>query len=133
MAPLLHWGLKFLPLAVAWFERAKPCTALTIYDEDPDLRRRVLDESDEAFESRALSAVYEFVRGMPMEVMKSRNELALAAAYDEKIARIEEESKLALEQRDRKNLQLEEEIARLKGENERLSGIVEVVRKSVGD
>ncbi|KAK1743015.1 leucine-rich repeat protein [Skeletonema marinoi] len=138
MAPLLHWGLKFLPLAVAWFERAKPCTALTIYDEDPDLRspdlrRRVLDESDEAFESRALSAVYEFVRGMPMEVMKSRNELALAAAYDEKIARIEEESKLALEQRDRKNLQLEEEIARLKGENERLSGIVEVVRKSLGD
>jgi len=133
MAPLLHWGLKFLPLAVAWFERAKPCTALTIYDEDPDLRRRVLDESDEAFESRALSAVYEFVRGMRMEVMKSRNELALAAAYDEKIARIEEESKLALEQRDRKNLQLEEEIARLKGENERLSGIVEVVRKSVGD
>jgi len=137
MAPLLHWGLKFLPLAVAWFERAKPCTALTIYDEDPDLRspdlrRRVLDESDEAFESRALSAVYEFVRGMPMEVMKSRNELALAAAYDEKIARIEEESKLALEQRDRKNLQLEEEIARLKGENERLSGIVEVARKSVG-
>eukprot|EP00984_Skeletonema_dohrnii_P023282 scaffold12357_cov91-Skeletonema_dohrnii-CCMP3373.AAC.1 len=132
MAPLLHWGLKFLPLAVAWFERAKPCTALTIYDEDPDLRRRVLDESDEAFESRALSAVYEFVRGMPMEVMKSRSELALAAAYDEKIARIEEESKLALEQHDRKNLQLEEEIARLKGENERLSGIVEVVRKSVG-
>jgi len=137
MLPFLDWGLKFLPLAVAWFERAKPCTALTIYDEDPDLRspdlrRRVLDESDEAFESRALSAVYEFVRGMPMEVMKSRNELALAAAYDEKIARIEEESKLALEQRDRKNLQLEEEIARLKGENERLSGIVKGVRKCVG-
>jgi len=78
-----------------------------------------------------------------MEVMKSRSGLAVAVAYDEKIARIEEENKIALEhrderyrealeQRDRKNLQLEEEIARLKGENERLSGIVEVARKSVG-
>eukprot|EP00985_Skeletonema_marinoi_P026903 scaffold21290_cov156-Skeletonema_marinoi.AAC.4 len=143
MEPLHQWGLKSLPLAVAWFERAKPCTALTIYDYDPDLRRRILEESEEAFESRELTAMYEFVRGMPMEVMKSRHGLAVAVAYDEKIARIEEENKIALEhrderyrealeQRDRKNLQLEEEIARLKGENERLSGIVEVARKSVG-
>jgi len=115
MTPLLHWGLKFLPLAVAWFERAKPCTALTIYDEDPDLRRRVLNESDEAFESRKLTAMYEFVRGMPMEVVKSRHGLALAATYDKKIARIEEEKKIALEQRDRKIEQLEEEITRLRG------------------
>ena len=115
MEPLLHWGLKFLPLAVAWFERAKPCTTLTIYDEDSDLRRLVLDESDEAFESRELTAMYEFVRGMPLEVMKSRHGLAVAAAYDEKIARIEEENKIALEQRDRKIEQLEEEITRLRG------------------
>mmetsp|Transcript_16456 Transcript_16456/g.33201 ORF Transcript_16456/g.33201 Transcript_16456/m.33201 type:complete len:129 (+) Transcript_16456:310-696(+) len=120
MQPFLHWGLKFLPLTVDWFERAKPCTALTIYDEDPDLRspdlrRRVLDESDEAFESRELTAMYEFVRGMPMEVMKSRSGLAVAAAYDKKISRIEEENKIALERRDRKIEQLEEEIMRLRG------------------
>eukprot|EP00985_Skeletonema_marinoi_P034591 scaffold44329_cov146-Skeletonema_marinoi.AAC.1 len=72
--------------------------ALTIYDHDSDLRRRVLEESDEAFESRELTALYEFVRGMPMEVMKSRSGLAVVAAYDEKIARIEEENKIALEQ-----------------------------------
>jgi len=134
MAPFLQWKMKFLPLAVAWFERAKPCTTLTIYegDYDHDLSRRVLDESDEAFESRALTAMYEFVRGMPMEVMKRRRELIVSASYDKKIARIEEENKIALEQRDRKNLQLEEEIARLKIENKRLSGIVEAVRKNVG-
>ena len=109
---------------------------------------RVLEESREAFESRALTAMYEFIRGMPMEVMKSRQGLAVATAYDEKIARIEEENKIASEQRDERyrealeqrderydaleealeealeqcdstKLQLEEEIARLKGENER--------------
>eukprot|EP00984_Skeletonema_dohrnii_P005675 scaffold2002_cov116-Skeletonema_dohrnii-CCMP3373.AAC.1 len=32
-----------------------------------------------------------------MEVMKSRSGLALAAAYDKKIARIEEENKIALD------------------------------------
>jgi len=102
---------------------------LTIYDEDLDSRMRVLEESDEAFEGRELTAMYEFIRGMPMEVMKSRHGLAVATAYDKRIARIEEENKIALEQlyeryrevleqRDRKNFQLEEEIARLKGENE---------------
>ena len=139
MQPFLHWGLMFLPLTVDWFERSKPCTTLTIEEANSASRRRVLEESCEGFESRELTAMYEFVRGMPMEVMKSRQGLAVATAYDEKIARIEEENKIrderyreALEQRDRKNLQLEEEIARLKGENERLSGIVEVARKSVG-
>eukprot|EP00985_Skeletonema_marinoi_P020950 scaffold12605_cov93-Skeletonema_marinoi.AAC.4 len=115
MTPLFHWGLKFLPLAVAWFERAKPCTSLTIEDYDSSLRRRVLEESDEAFESRELTAMYEFIRGMPMKVMKSRSGLAVAAAYDKKISRIEEENKIALERRDRKIEQLEEEIMRLRG------------------
>ena len=115
MQPFLCWGLKFLPLAVVWFERAKACTTLTIYDEDLDSRMRVLEESDEAFEGRELTAMYEFIRGMPMEVMKSRHGLAVAAAYDKKISRIVEENKIALEQRDRKIEQLEEEIMRLRG------------------
>jgi hypothetical protein len=116
MAPLLHWGLKFLPLAVAWFERAKPCTALTIYDEDLESRRRVLEVSEDSFQSRALTAMFEFIRGMPMEVMKRRKEL-IVAAYDDndEIARIDERYREALEQRDRKIEQLEEEIRKLRG------------------
>eukprot|EP00985_Skeletonema_marinoi_P033356 scaffold41099_cov153-Skeletonema_marinoi.AAC.3 len=120
MAPLLYWGLKFLPLAVAWFERSKECTTLTIYDEDLDSRRLVLEESDETFQSRALTAMYEFVRGMPMEAMKRRKEL-IVAAHDgnDEIARIDERFRQVLEQRDGKIKQLEDEIARLK---ERMSG-----------
>ena len=120
MEPLLHWGLKFLPLAVAWFERSKECTTLTIYDEDLDSRRLVLEESDETFQSRELTAMYEFVRGMPMEVMKRRKEL-IVAAHDgnDEIARIDERFRQVLEQRDGKIKQLEDEIARLK---ERMSG-----------
>jgi len=126
MARFLQWGLKFLPLAAAWFERSKPCTTLTIEEANSASRRRVLEESCEGFESRELTAMYEFVRGMPMEVMKSRSGLAVAVAYDEKIARIEEENKIALEhrderyrealeQRDRKIEQLEKEIMMLRG------------------
>eukprot|EP00984_Skeletonema_dohrnii_P018038 scaffold8338_cov72-Skeletonema_dohrnii-CCMP3373.AAC.2 len=123
MEPLLHWGLKYLPLAVAWIEGSKPCTALTIYDEDLEPRRRVLDESEHAFQSRALTAMFEFIRGMPMEVMKRRKELIVAAYGDnDEIARIDERYREALEQRDR-NIeerdrrieQLEEEIMRLRG------------------
>jgi ATP/maltotriose-dependent transcriptional regulator MalT len=98
------------------------------YANDPDLSRRVLEESGEAFQSRKLTAMYQFVRGMPMEVMKRREELILVAAYDDKIARIEEERKSLreeLERRERKIKQLEEE-------NDVLSGIVEAVRNSVG-
>jgi len=116
MQPLLQWGLKFLPLAVAWFERAKPCTALTIFDCDPDLRRRVLEESDETFESRKLTTMYEFVRGMPMEVMKRRKKLIESVCDDNgEIARIDERYRHALEQRDKEIEQLQEEIRRLKG------------------
>ena len=118
MTPLLQWELKFLPLAVAWFERAKPCTSLTICEANSASRRRVLEESSDDFQNRVLSAMYEFVRGMPMEVMKSREEL-IVIAYDDEIAMAEEEIKRRsedVEQRDRKITQLEEE-------NERLSKI----------
>ena len=74
--------------------------------------------------------MYEFVRGMSMQVMESRNVLELIAAYDEKIKMIEKEHKMDLEQRDRMNAQLQEEKARLELENKRLREIVE--KKSVG-
>jgi len=116
MTPFLHLGLKYLPLTLAWFERAKPCTSLTIHDEELDERRLVLEESEDAFQSRELTAMYEFVRGIPMEVLKSRKEL-IVAAYDDndEIARIDERYREALEQRDRKIEQLEKEIKRLRG------------------
>jgi len=128
MMPFFQWKLKFLPLALDWFERARPCMTLSIYNNYPWVSRRILEESDEAFQSRKLTAMYQFVRGMPMEVMKRREELILVAAYDDKIARIEEEKKSLreeLERRERKIKQLEEE-------KDVLSRIIEAVRISVG-
>ncbi|KAK1732316.1 leucine-rich repeat protein [Skeletonema marinoi] len=129
MTPLLQWGLKCLPLAVGWFERSKPCTILSINEGDPNLsrRRQVLDESKEVFQSRILTALYEFVRGVPKKVLERRDELALVAAYDDKIAMVEEEKKRIqedVESRKRKITQLEEE-------NKRLRGVVESVRNAL--
>jgi len=55
---------------------------------------------------------------MTEKVLERRDELALVAACDDKIARLREDA----EERDRKITQLEEE-------NERLRGIVELARK----
>ncbi|KAL7501261.1 hypothetical protein ACHAWT_011193 [Skeletonema menzelii] len=91
MAPLLQWELKFLPLAVGWFERAKPCSTLSIGESDGE-RKRCLEESDEEFGSRILTALYQFVRGAPKKVMERRDQLILVAAYDNKIAMVEKEN-----------------------------------------
>eukprot|EP00984_Skeletonema_dohrnii_P036401 scaffold37330_cov144-Skeletonema_dohrnii-CCMP3373.AAC.1 len=117
MTPLLQWELKFLPLAVGWFEKAQPCTTLSILDINTRLRRRILEESEQAFQSRVLTALFQFVRGMPKKVLERRDELALVAAYDDKIAMVEEES-------DRKITQLEEE-------NKRLRGIMKSMRNAL--
>eukprot|EP00984_Skeletonema_dohrnii_P010497 scaffold4092_cov105-Skeletonema_dohrnii-CCMP3373.AAC.6 len=117
MAPLLLWELKLLPLAVGWFERAKHCTTLSIYEDDPDNTKRVLQESEEVFQSRALTSVYEFIRGMTEKVLERRDELALVAACDDKIAMVKEES-------DRKITQLEVE-------NKRLRGILKSMRNAL--
>jgi len=124
MAPFLQWGLKCLPLAVSWFERAKPCTTLSIHYHD---ERRILEESDEEFESRVLTALYEFVRGVPKKVLQRRDQLILMAAYDDKIARLEvgnERLREDVEQRDRKIAQLEED-------NKRLRGVVKSARRAL--
>ena len=76
MSPFFKCELKFLPLAVDWFERAKPCTALS-FGENP-----ILEESDEVFQSRVLTALYQFVRGIPGKVLERRGEMTLVAAYD---------------------------------------------------
>ena len=123
MTPLLRWGLKFLPLAVGWFERAHPCTTLSIVEAWAEVEV----SSEDVFQSRILTSIFEFVRGMPKKVLERRDELALVAAYDEKIAMAEEESERLnedLEERDRKFTQLEEE-------NKRLRGMVESAKNAL--
>ena len=122
MAPLLRWGPKFLPLAVGWFEKAKPCMTLPNEDESP-----ILEESDEVFQSRILSALYEFVRGVPKKVLERRGELILVAAYDDKVTMLRQEKKRLFED----VAQRDGTITQLKGENKRLEGIVESVRNTV--
>eukprot|EP00985_Skeletonema_marinoi_P007535 scaffold3316_cov94-Skeletonema_marinoi.AAC.18 len=131
MTPLLQWELKCLPLAVGWFEKAKPCATLSIDDIDSDSENsdsesegQALEESEKAFQSRVLTALYEFVRGMTEKVLERRDELALVTAYDDKIAMAEDESKWLreekkrlredVEQRDREIAKLKEEIKRLR-------------------
>ena len=79
-----------------------------------------MDESAEEYQSRVLTALFEFVRGVPKRVLERRSELIMVAAYDEKIARLLDD----VQRRDRKISQLEEE-------NKRLRGIVQSVRNAV--
>jgi len=124
MTPLLQWELKCLPLAVGWFERATICTTLTIHNSNPDSSRLILEESKEVFQSRILTALYEFVRGVPKKVLERRDELALVALYDDKIAMIQQD----VESRKRKITQLEEENKRLRGVVESARNVLEAER-----
>jgi len=54
MEPFYEWGLKFLPLTVTWFERARSHWMF----------------GSKMLERRQLSAVYQFVRGMPLLVVE---------------------------------------------------------------
>ena len=57
MTPFLQWGLKLLPFVLAWFERAQSCrTSLEV------------EESIASFERRELSALYQFIHGLPLLV-----------------------------------------------------------------
>ncbi len=126
MSPLLQWELKCLPLAVDWFERSKPFTTLSIpINEYED--KTIFEESDAEFQSRVLTALYEYVRGVPKKVLERRNELILMAAYDDKIAVVKQGNKRLhedVEHRDRMITQLEKE-------NKRLKGIVKSVRNAL--
>ena len=81
MQCFLQWDLKLLPVVPAWFEQAKTCTTLNVqrsvtdteWEAEALVERRVVEESDKVFGSRVLSAMYEFVRSAPMQVMESRN------------------------------------------------------------
>ena len=112
MEPFLNGdlNLKCLPLVIAWYERANPCLTLSVRN------RRVLEESAEVFQSRVLTALYQFVRGEPGKVLERRQELTLVTAYDKKIAMVEQENVRLLddvEERDIKIAQLEQTSAQL--------------------
>ena len=82
--------------------------------------RRILEESDDEFENRVLTALYEFVHGLSGKVLERRDHLILVAAYDEKIARLEEENAVQSAQRDSEFAQLRAEIDRLEHDNKRI-------------
>lgn len=56
MTPFFQWKLKLLPLVLAWFERARSC-------------RGFIGGSNTSFEVRELSAVYQFIHGLPLLVV----------------------------------------------------------------
>jgi Ran GTPase-activating protein (RanGAP) involved in mRNA processing and transport len=105
MTPLLRQlELKCLPLVIGWFERAKPCIALPWYGRG---KPYLLEESAEYFESRILTALYEFVHWAPGKVLERRNELILVAAYDDKVASLLND----VQRRDRKIAMLEQKLS----------------------
>jgi len=64
MEPLLEWDLKVLPLAVTWFDRARN------YARDDESNIYAQNEESNV-DARKLSAVYQFVRALPMECIPS--------------------------------------------------------------
>eukprot|EP00984_Skeletonema_dohrnii_P011452 scaffold4580_cov73-Skeletonema_dohrnii-CCMP3373.AAC.3 len=86
MIPFFRWKLMFLPLVVDWFQRARPCWEAIhlmvpgeqiLQFEDMSALHGFFTEEPEAYQSRELSAMYKFVRGMPM--------LAVGKEEEEKI------------------------------------------------
>ena len=53
MTPFMQWKLKLLPFVVAWFERARSCRVYS-------------GESITSFKRRELSALYQFINGLPL-------------------------------------------------------------------
>ena len=56
--PFFEWNLKVLPLVVSWYERV-----ITLMNVDE--HKWISDESLEAIQSRKLSTMYKFIRGLP--------------------------------------------------------------------
>ena len=82
-----EWKLKLLPLVLSWFERV-----VTLVDD----HGWISDESTEEIQSRQLSTMYNFVRGMPLLTIdgyRSRNNAAvLANSRKRKIEHLKDES-----------------------------------------
>lgn len=62
MQPLFEWDFKFLPYTIEWFERAAGCPSDYGAFQLPDPR----------IQQRKLSAIFKFIRGMPLEFIEAR-------------------------------------------------------------
>ena len=71
MTPFLEWKLKLLPFVLAWFERARSC-------------RTYLEESIASFQRRELSALYQFIHGLPLLVANGFYKQMSADAHSKK-------------------------------------------------
>ena len=68
---LFRWTSKFLPLVVSWFERAR--SVFSVFADADAFDEEDLDNLLEALEAMKLSAVYKFVRGMPLLIIDGYN------------------------------------------------------------
>jgi hypothetical protein len=103
MEPFFHWKLKFLPMIVDWFKKATPC-------------RSHFEESYEAFQRRELSAVYKFIRGVPLLVVDGYWSQQLKQVRVMK-RRIEEEAKQILAKKRKVEEEERQVLERLEGGN----------------
>ena len=65
MHPLFEWDFKVLPCMIEWFERAAECPSRYGMFSLPDLEAMI--------RQRKLSAIYQFIRGMPLEFIETRS------------------------------------------------------------
>jgi hypothetical protein len=66
MQPFFEWDLKVLPIAIAWFERARYIANNN--DDEDDSDEEDSDEDDEKsddVDNQMLGAIYQFIRAMP--------------------------------------------------------------------
>ena len=71
MTPFLQWKLKLLPFVLAWFERAQSC-------------RTFLEQSITSFKRRELSAMYQFIHGLPLLAASGFNKRMSTKAHSKK-------------------------------------------------
>jgi hypothetical protein len=72
--PLCQLNLKLLPLVMSWFERA-----VTLTDD-----RKIYQESAGAIQSRKLSTLFKFIRGMPLLAIDGSSNIAAMPAHSRK-------------------------------------------------
>ena len=65
MQPLFEWDFKVLPCMIKWFEKAAERPSYLDKFRLPDLEAMV--------QQRKLSAIYQFIRGMPLEFIEARS------------------------------------------------------------
>jgi len=94
MMPLFEWEFKVLPLMIDWFERASSTHMPEGFEPN--------------IESRKLSSIYQFVRGMPLLYVETQLRRELEVIKSEELSLEEEQNQMRKKQleMERKQLQL---------------------------